>query len=351
MGGRRSSICGTCGTGRDRLAASDAHSDAVRCLLFSADGKTLVTGGDDRTVRVWDAATGASRKVLSLAGQPRALDLSPDGRWLIAGAEDQGWIFVWDLAGGGKPAILFERFNSEPYPLAVRYSGRDETILDAWSDGRLREWDRKSGKIRDRKPERFLEGSLTDIEENRRCRSGSFFAGAGRLAVIRREPGLLAVNMGSGRLVCELAGATIVAASPDGRTLAVAVQRDDPYFELPSWKRGKETARRPADAPDPEGATIVLLDGETGREKWRIAAPGTTLWGLAFSPDGKTLAVTCGRGHGQIRLYRVSTGGLVRSISTPTITGPCLAFSPDGSRLATAMADTSVLLWDLRLGP
>ena len=138
---------------------------------------------------------------------------------------------------------------------------------------------------------------------------------------------------------------------PRRTDLAVAVQRDDPYFELPSWKRGKETARRMPTPQSPEGATIVLLDGETGGEKGRIAAPGTTLWGLAFSPDGKTLAATCGRGHGQIRLYRVSTGGLIRSISTPAITGPCLAFSPDGSRLATAMADTSVLLWDLRLGP
>jgi WD40 repeat protein len=169
--------------------------------------------------------------------------------------------------------------------------------------------------------------------------------------VIRRDSGLLAADVGSGRQVCELAGATIVAASADGRTLAVAVQRDDPYYEPPSWKPGKGSPRRPPDAPAPEGATIVLLGGETGKEKRQVPATDATVWGLAFSPDGKALAANCGLGPGQIRLYQVSTGGLVRSLTTPAIAGACLAFSPDGSRLATAMADTSILLWDLRPGP
>ncbi len=94
-------------TGRDRLATGDAHSEPVRCLLFSADGKAVVTGGDDRTVRIWDAASGECRKVLNLAGKPRTLTLSPDGRLLIAGAEDNGWLFTWDLAArhqAGHPA-------------------------------------------------------------------------------------------------------------------------------------------------------------------------------------------------------------------------------------------------------
>src|SRR6185312_13206078 len=131
------------------------------------------------------------------AGCPRALDLSPDGRLLIAGAEDNDWIFAWDLAVGGKPTILFELYNSEPFPLAVRYSARDETILAAGSNGRLLDWDRRSRKLRDREPARFGESTPVAFEAWL-FRSGTFYAGGIRLATIRRERGLLAVDIGSG---------------------------------------------------------------------------------------------------------------------------------------------------------
>jgi WD40 repeat protein len=340
-------------TGRDRLATGEAHAEPVRCLLFTAEGKTVITGGDDRTIRLWDAASGESRKVLNLAGKPRAVALSPDGRLLIAGAEENGWIFTWDLAAaaGTKPIILLDRFSSEGYPLDVRYSAADATILAAWSDGRLLEGDRQSGKLRARKPAKFLQDSAFDTVLPGSFRSGVSLAGGSRLAVIQQGKGLRVADLGSGSQLWEFAGATIVAATADRRTLAVAVQHDDPYYQPPSWREDKATARRHSAEPDPAAAEIVLLDGETGREARRIPVPAATVWGLAFSPDGKTLAVTSGRGPGRIRLYQVATGRQVRSIPTPSISGPTLAFSPDGSRLATAMADTSVLLWDLRPGP
>ncbi len=340
-------------TGRDRLATGDAHAEPVRCLLFTADGKTIITGGDDRTIRLWDAASGGCRRVLNLAGKPRALALSPDGRLLIAGAEENGWVFTWDLAAaaGTRPIILLDRFSSEGHPLDVRYSATDATVVAAWSDGRLLEGDRKSGKLRARQPAKFLDDSRFDVLGSSRFRSGVSLTGGSRLGVIQQGKGLRVADLGSGRQLWEFAGATIAVAAADGRTLAVAVQHDDPYYQPPSWRVDKAVPRRHRIDADPAGAEVVLLDGETGKESRRIPMPAVVVWGLAFSPDGKTLAVTSGRGPGRIRLYQAATGRQVRSIATPPISGPALAFSPDGSRLATAMADTSVLLWDLRPGP
>src|SRR5262249_28581557 len=44
----------------------EGHADQVRCMAYSADGKRLASGSNDRTVRVWDTATG--RQLLTLRG-------------------------------------------------------------------------------------------------------------------------------------------------------------------------------------------------------------------------------------------------------------------------------------------
>lgn len=345
-------------TGRDRLAVRDAHSEPVRCLTFTPDGRTLITGADDRTVRLWDAATGAQRKVLQLAGRPRTLTLSPDARLLIVGAEDNGWVFTWDLAGPDKAAILLDRFNAEGHPLGLRYSPADRSILIAWSDGRLLEGDTRGGKLREWKPARFAQDSAIERSVANRFRSGVTFAGGSRIGVVGREKGLKVVDLVAGRPLWDHADATIVAASSDGKTVAVALQADDPYYQRESFlvmSREEEARvrRPPRIGPERPGATIVLLDGEAGKERLRVPVPEATVWGLAFAPDGKTLAVTCDTdgNRARIRLFQAATGGPVRALSAPPISGPGLAFSPDGSRLAAAMADTSVLLWDLRPGP
>jgi len=69
----------------------------VNALAFSLDGKWLLSGGSDRTVRLWDAIT--SKELLSFDGQTGGVQLvacSPDGRTALSSSED-GQVFRWDL--------------------------------------------------------------------------------------------------------------------------------------------------------------------------------------------------------------------------------------------------------------
>ncbi len=297
-----------------------AHTATVSHLAFSADGKALATAARDGTVRVWEAATGAPLRTLRERPGPLGdLALSADGR-IVA------------VAGGG----------------------RDRTVRLWAAEGRSPLW-------------------------------------AGPYAV-----GPVATGLGP-----------VLSFSPDGNLLAVA-PRHSSGVSLRSAASGRERhSFRPKWAADdlafsPDGKTLALVHFG-GVECWDVAAAGPRLrsaWKtedlglidrqhrLRFSPDGKLLALPVDQ---TIWVWDAATGKLTGKFERPaevaavafTSAGELLslegeslvsitldlcdvragkklarleapgnafwtaAFSPDGRTVATAMSDTSALVWDV----
>src|SRR5262249_22941736 len=83
------------------------HNDWVHAVAFSSDGQKLATGSRDKTVRLWDVATGKELALLMDGGEVQRLAFSSDGKTLASGGR------LWDLT----------RENPQPVLLAHNYTG------------------------------------------------------------------------------------------------------------------------------------------------------------------------------------------------------------------------------------
>ncbi|MEJ2211711.1 MAG: WD40 repeat domain-containing protein [Anaerolineae bacterium] len=106
------------------VARLDGHDSAVRSLAFSSDGRLLASGDDDGTLILWDVATLQALGRLSDNQRRKvsALAFSPDGRVLASGSWD-GRLTLRDVASGRELHHL-EEAGSDVYSLAFSHDGR-----------------------------------------------------------------------------------------------------------------------------------------------------------------------------------------------------------------------------------
>ncbi|MBQ2787167.1 MAG: TIR domain-containing protein [Bacteroidaceae bacterium] len=134
---------------RDAFKHEDAvlrgHTHHVHSVAFSPDGKRIVSGSGDETIRIWDAATGAQIGE-PLTGHTRRIEsvaFSPDGKRIVSGSWDET-IRIWDVATGaqiGEPLTGHTNWVN-----SVAFSPDGKRIVSGSEDKTIRIWDAATGK-------------------------------------------------------------------------------------------------------------------------------------------------------------------------------------------------------------
>jgi WD40 repeat protein len=134
-------------------------------------------------------------------------------------------------------------------------------------------------------------------------------------------------------------GLESLAISADGKTLLAGVRGKSTQTRLPDGTSQYSPA---------ENDLACLWDLSAGKLLKRVTLPEAGVGPVAFSPDGKLIAISTGTKDGRIRLLDVSEGTYVGVIKGFRGYVRCsLIFSPDGRRLISGMSDTTGLVWDL----
>lgn len=128
---------------QEMITRMEGHEWGMQSVSFRSDGQCLLTASEDKTIRVWDTNSGSQtmclvHEITGVSAFPRLVgDWSPDGRYIIAGSEDNcAWIL--DAAYGVEVACLAG--HSKPVTSAIFFPDQSR-IMTASLDGSVRIWD------------------------------------------------------------------------------------------------------------------------------------------------------------------------------------------------------------------
>lgn len=343
-------------------------------LVFSLDSKTLAATDFDG-VTLWDVSTRAEiRRIVTgpdLAN-PAIISLafSPDGRLLATGSESnlsggtkRGTVQLWDLNSGSQ----LDGFSRDIGDIAFDLSfSPDSTILAARTSDGIKLWDAAGGN-------ELLSWSVSHLESFSYSPDGETLISSSSIG----DDSVKLWGAATGDLLFTLTGDNaggIPIWSADSLTLAwINYGVGDYAVTLRNVASGEVRSLRGHPsyleglAFSPDGRTLAtssmwnaasqpndllkLWDTASGQVLHTLDGHSNTVANVAFSPDGTTLASTSW--DGTIKLWDVASGSELRTLSGNTGLGYSVAFSPDGKILASAFNDSAgvvVKLWDVAGG-
>lgn len=126
--------------------ASDSFERILTGVALSPDGRQIIAGTCNGTLKVWEAASGQQSRTLDL-GLHTSMALSPDGRWIVAARA--GFIERWEAATGRPISIRKGHtrwFGGRAWVKAMGWAPDSQWFVSASEDNTLKIWDAATGR-------------------------------------------------------------------------------------------------------------------------------------------------------------------------------------------------------------
>jgi WD40 repeat protein len=289
------------------------HTDAVNSIDFGFGG-TLVSGGADGTVRLWnvDAAKPMSAVLRGHVGPVTSVAMNANGLMVVSGGED-GTVRLWDPDAPAKSRVVYRSPDDRPI-WTVDLSPDGRTVASGADNGEVRVWhvprDVSSATV-----VAHHNGPVAELEFSP---NGHVLASLGKDGIVRLSVVDPASRPRQGK-ACVGRIVTSIAFSIDGRLLACG--DDSGAIRLWNLQRSRWQG---GGLPNRAGTVVS------------VALSPDRRWAAAVGPSGAVMLWVL-RGH--VRMAQPLTAGTERILS--------VEFSSDGRFLAGAGFDGTVFVWDL----
>ncbi|MBZ0265652.1 WD40 repeat domain-containing protein [bacterium] len=294
---------------------------SITCLAFSTSGTHLLSGGEDKTARIWNITSGEQEQILrGHEGNLCTVAFSSDGALALTSAND-GTVRLWEAHSGIQTRVfttttrritgftdvltgkkLGTEFADFPHPIYAAFSPDNSMIASSYEQTRrgvavygVRLWNTSSGKhLRDLPELENLHNGLEDIET-------LSFSPNGRMILIGSDSSVSIWDLIANRLYRTLKGVMFGVKgpvfSPDGDY--VLAGRAEPGLDAVEKRPGAFYVH----------GTLALWNLETGKRTVVFGQHGAGISSMSFSSNGKF--VLSGSYDDFARLWEAKTGVLV----------------------------------------
>ncbi|KAF8833678.1 WD40 repeat-like protein [Paxillus ammoniavirescens] len=281
----------------------EGHEDWVRCVRFCLDDDKLVTGSDDKTLRIWNRMTGAVEVLRGHSDWVKNVDVSRDGKMIVSGSDDKT-VRIWNRESG---EMMHVCEGHESWVSSVEFSPDSSRVVSGSWNSTVWVWSVETGEL-----------AFEPIKCHGYVWCVRYSPSGDRIASGAKNVQIWNAETGS--------GIVSIRNSLSSEVISVAWTADGTH--VIGGCRGE----------------VTIWNSHTGEQLRTWKAPDDDWIRLSLSPSGSHLA-TCSRDDETAFVFDISTGEQIAVLKhDKTVDG--IAYSPSGKFIATGCRDRKVYLWE-----